>query len=141
MLKINLNGIWKLEMCGRDAEMMPEGGIDAKVPGSVYGAMLDGGLIPDPYYRDNELKVLPLMDNDFSYTTDVQVTKEMLSFDALRHFFLQMLDRIVNIQLLNASSFLSFPIFSYAATTASLTASSASCGFLIIHRANRYRSL
>ena len=83
MLKINLNGIWKLEMCGRDAEMMPEGGIDAKVPGSVYGAMLDGGLIPDPYYRDNELKVLPLMDNDFSYTTDVQVTKEMLSFDAL----------------------------------------------------------
>ena len=83
MLKINLNGIWKLDMCGRDAGMMPEGGVDAKVPGSVYGAMLDGGLIPDPYYRDNELKVLPLMDNDFSYTTDFQVTKEMLSFDSL----------------------------------------------------------
>ena len=83
MLKINLNGIWKLNMSGRDAAILPAEGIDASVPGSVYGAMLDHDLIPDPFYRDNELKVLPLMDNDFSYTTNFQVTEEMRLLDAL----------------------------------------------------------
>lgn len=83
MLKIDLNGTWKLNMSGRDAEVIPAEGIDAKVPGSVYEAMLEHELIPDPYYRDNELKVLPLMDHDFSYTRNFQMTKEMRSFDAL----------------------------------------------------------
>lgn len=98
MLKTGLNGIWKLNMTGRDEEMMPAGGIDAKVPGSVYGAMLEQGLIPDPYYRDNELKVLPLMDNDFSYTTNFQVTDEMLACDALLLHF-EGIDTLADIYL------------------------------------------
>lgn len=83
MVKTVLNGIWKLNMTGRDEAVMPDGGINARVPGSVYGAMLEQGLIPDPYYRDNELQALPLMDNDFSYTTHFQVTEKMCSSDAL----------------------------------------------------------
>ncbi len=83
MLKINLNGTWNLQMAGRDEALIPAGGIDARVPGSVYGALLEQELIPDPFYRDNELKVLPLMDNEFTYTTCFQVTEEMLGYDAL----------------------------------------------------------
>lgn len=83
MLKMDLNGIWKLNILGADEAMIPAEGIDAKVPGSVYEALLEQKLIPDPYYRDNELKVLPLMENDFSFTRDFRVTEEMFSYDAL----------------------------------------------------------
>ena len=70
MLKSSLNGIWNLHIIGRDAQLLPKEGIEAEVPGTVYGALLAKGLIPDPYYRDNELKVLPLMENDFCFTTE-----------------------------------------------------------------------
>ncbi len=83
MLKESLNGTWNLEILGKDAALLPKGGIKAVVPGTVYGALLSEKLIPDPYYRDNELKVLPLMDNDFCYSTEFVVSKEMLSCDGL----------------------------------------------------------
>lgn len=75
MYNISLNGTWNL--------ILPDGEIEAKVPGSVYGAMLEKKLIPDPYYRDNELKVLPIMDNDFCYTTNFTVDSEMITCDGL----------------------------------------------------------
>lgn len=71
-----LDGTWNLKIVGRDAGLLPREGIAAAVPGSVYGALLEKGLIEDPYYRDNELKVLPLMENDFVYETSFQVTEE-----------------------------------------------------------------
>ncbi len=83
MIKSSINGTWRLSISGKDAGLLPEGGIDAKVPGTVYGALLDQKLIPDPYYRDNELKVLPLMENDFCYTTSFPVNREQLDCDRL----------------------------------------------------------
>ncbi len=53
----------------------------AKVPGSVYADLLANGLMEDPYYRDNELKSLPLMDLDYTYETTFDVTDELLSSD------------------------------------------------------------
>ena len=38
------------------------------IPGSVYSFLLDKGLMEDPYYRDNELKALEIMDNEFAFT-------------------------------------------------------------------------
>ncbi len=83
MLKNSLNGIWNLQIIGKDSSLVPGEGISAKIPGSVYGALLEKELIPDPFYRDNELQVLPLMENDFCYTTDFKVTEQMLACDAL----------------------------------------------------------
>lgn len=83
MLKNILNGNWKLQVIGKDAELTPGEGLPAAVPGSVYGALLAQERIPDPYYRDNELSVLPLMDNDFSFSTEFTVTKEMLDCDGI----------------------------------------------------------
>ena len=82
MVKTSLNGEWTLEIIGKDHDLTGSG-IKAHVPGSVYGTLLECGLMEDPYYRDNELKTLPLMENDFSYTTVFSVTKEMLKRDAL----------------------------------------------------------
>lgn len=83
MLKSSLNGIWNLKIIGKDAALLPPQGIAARIPGSVYGTLLEEKLIDDPFYRDNELKVLPLMDNDFCYETTFLVSGEMLSCDAL----------------------------------------------------------
>ena len=59
---LSLNGNWHLETIG-GAEQIP-----AKVPGSVYSGLLTAGKIPDPFFRDNEMKVLPLMEHDYRYT-------------------------------------------------------------------------
>ena len=67
MLKQSLNGTGTLEIIGKDSGLLPKGIVCADIPGSVYATLLKEELIPDPYYRDNELKVLPLMDNDFVY--------------------------------------------------------------------------
>lgn len=79
MLKSSLNGIWKLHIIGKDADLVPVGGIEAKIPGTVYGALLADHRIPDPCYRDNERKALPLMENDFCFATDFSVEEQMLS--------------------------------------------------------------
>lgn len=55
-----LNGKWLLTGGGYQTE-----GI---VPGSVYSFLLDANLMPDPFYRDNELKALALMDQDFTFS-------------------------------------------------------------------------
>ncbi len=60
MKKFDLNGIWRLQGGGFDTE--------GTVPGSVYSFLLDKGLMEDPFYRDNELKALALMDEEYSFS-------------------------------------------------------------------------
>lgn len=54
---------WSMHRVG-DQEILP-----AQVPGSVYNDLLANGKMEDPYYRDNELKALKIMEHDFEYTT------------------------------------------------------------------------
>ncbi len=81
MLTYTLNGEWNLKIMGNDAGLLPEDGIRAQIPGSVYSALLEAGQIPDPYYRDNELKLLPLMDNDFSFETTFTPEEALFACD------------------------------------------------------------
>ena len=55
--------------------------IDATVPGSVYQDLLDAGKMEDPYYRDNELAALKLMDDDYTYETVFVPEDEILKSD------------------------------------------------------------
>ena len=48
-MKISLGGVWTLTDINEPEKL----NISAKVPGSLYSAMLDGGLMADPYYREN----------------------------------------------------------------------------------------
>ena len=83
MKTFDLCGEWKLKILGENVYGIEEKWLPAKVPGSVYSSLLELGLMPDPYYRDNELEALKLMENDFVYETNVQITEEMLEGDAL----------------------------------------------------------
>ena len=83
MLTQSLNGNWQLKIIGENIFGIDEKPITAQIPGSVYRTLLDEGLMPDPYYRDNELKALKLMDNDFEFSHSFQVSEEMLAGDVL----------------------------------------------------------
>lgn len=74
-----LNGEWNLKIIGRDAGLLPKEGMKAQIPGSVYSALLQDNRIPDPYYRDNELKLLPLMENDFSFERSFTPKEDLFS--------------------------------------------------------------
>lgn len=63
---------WQMCVNGTD-EWLP-----AVVPGSVYQDLLDNEKMEDPFYRDNELKALALMDNDFTYVTSFEAAEEIM---------------------------------------------------------------
>ena len=60
MKKFSLNGIWNL--CGAGYNT------NGTIPGSVYSFLLNSSLIPEPFYRDNELEALAIMDNEFTFS-------------------------------------------------------------------------
>lgn len=72
----SLNGTWKLDIPGS-----PFPQVSATVPGSVYHDLLTAGQIPDPFYRDNEDEALKIMDYDFLYSRDFDVSPELLACD------------------------------------------------------------
>ncbi len=87
MLTLDLNGKWLFKINGENIYGIAEGYMEAQVPGSVYGALYELGKIPDPFYRDNELTALQLMENDFTYVLNFDIAEELLNQDAvLLHF-------------------------------------------------------
>ena len=78
MKKLLLNGAWTLEIPGSSY-----GTVSANVPGSVYHDLYSANLMPDPFYRDNEMQALALMDNDFHYSRTFCVDQALLDSDAV----------------------------------------------------------
>ena len=69
----SLNGIWS--MSG-----FADHDITGKIPGSVYSFLLDAGEMDDPYYRDNELKALALMDRDYTFSRKFDLPENAADF-------------------------------------------------------------
>lgn len=71
MQYMTLNGTWK---------MLQKGGeeVTGQIPGSVYSFLLGAGKMEDPYYRDNELKALDLMKEDYTFTRTFDVPADIL---------------------------------------------------------------
>lgn len=67
MNKISLNGIWNLKGNGYD--------VNGKIPGSLYSFLLDAGLVPDPFYRDNEKLFLELAEHKYSFEKEFDYKK------------------------------------------------------------------
>jgi len=62
----SLSGLWRLEIFD-DAPLSGEK-LDVQIPGSVYSALINAEKIPDPFWRDNELEALKLMDGSFKFS-------------------------------------------------------------------------
>lgn len=61
--------------------------MEALVPGSVYADYERNGRMDNPYYRDNELKALELMKQDFEYKTCFDAEEELLAKEeVILHF-------------------------------------------------------
>ena len=71
MERFDLNGIWQLVGGGYNTE--------GQIPGSVYSILLNNNLMEDPYYRDNELKALEIMDNEFTFSKKFNYVKRAKS--------------------------------------------------------------
>lgn len=79
MIRYSLDGEWKLKVLGENIYHIPESYVEAKVPGTVFTTYVDNGMMPDPFYRDNELKAVRLSDNDFEYVKTFAVQEELLA--------------------------------------------------------------
>jgi len=66
MNKQTLNGAWTLEILG-ESPFKGES-LQATIPGSVYSTLLNADKMPDPFWRDNELDALKIMEHDFIFT-------------------------------------------------------------------------
>lgn len=73
MKQMSLKDNWTLTVLGKNVYDIPESPIETIVPSTVYGTLLEKGLIPDPFFRDNELMATKLMDNDFAYETEFSI--------------------------------------------------------------------
>lgn len=71
---LNLNNSWILES--------PDGSCtEGSIPGSVYSFLLNAGKMPDPFWRDNELEALKLMEEDYSFKKTFHVDRDFLSLE------------------------------------------------------------
>ncbi|HWS29215.1 MAG TPA: glycoside hydrolase family 2 protein [Clostridia bacterium] len=73
MKTLSLNGAWTFMKNGEGERL------DALVPGSVYADLLRLGRMQDPFWRDNEMRSLALMENAYTYTRCFFADKALLS--------------------------------------------------------------
>lgn len=71
-MKLDLCGTWRM-----NSEKFTD--LPAQIPGSVLSNLLVQGLIPDPFYRDNEAAVREYLYDDYSFSTEFSLTDEQLS--------------------------------------------------------------
>ena len=83
MEKLKLDRNWQMQIIGENIYGISNEWMDAQIPDSVYGILLKKGLMPDPYYRMNELDALKLMECDFGFRTSFNITQEQLEEDFL----------------------------------------------------------
>lgn len=92
MKKIDVNNSWEMHRVGDDDW------ITATVPGSVYGDLLQAGKMEDPFWKDNEIEALKLMDYDYEYRTSFSCDDELLGSEEVILRF-EGLDTIADITL------------------------------------------
>mgnify|MGYP000332064776 CR=1 FL=1 len=74
---------WTLTVLGDNVYHIPETPIETTVPSTVYETLLKKKLMPDPFYRDNELDATKLMENEFLYETAFTIDEEERSADRI----------------------------------------------------------
>jgi beta-mannosidase len=73
LIKLPLDGDWEFRQASQEAWH------PARVPGCVHLDLMAAGLIPDPFYRDNELRVQWVEKEDWEYRKEFKVTATISS--------------------------------------------------------------
>ena len=78
---------WKIKPAAGSESLIPANisftdDADAAIPGDIYMHLIEAGLIADPFYADNELKLAWIPQIDWEYTTDFNIEKQS-DFDKL----------------------------------------------------------
>lgn len=92
MLQKNLHDNWVMKRVGEKEEYA------TVVPGSVYNDLLLNQQMEDPYYRDNEMKALSIMDYDYEYRTRFDAEDSYFQMDEVLLRF-EGLDTVADIYL------------------------------------------
>ncbi len=74
---------WTLTILGDNVYHIGADPLPASIPGSVYSCLLENKRMPDPYWRDNELDALKLMENDFIFSEVFVPEKDILESDRI----------------------------------------------------------
>lgn len=93
MIRQVLNKGWRMRRVGGETSPRP-----AVVPGTVYTDLLRNGDMEDPFWKDNELCCLPLMEEDYEYETRFEPDGEFAGQDRILLCF-DGLDTIADIYL------------------------------------------
>jgi beta-mannosidase len=76
MAQIELNGAWQFRQSGETTWQ------EGQVPGTLLTDLLRLGEIEDPFYRNNEYKILPMFEADFEYQRSFKVDASFIHHDA-----------------------------------------------------------
>ena len=93
-----LNENWTLSVLGDNVYHIGPDPLPVTVPGSVYSGLLERGLMPDPYWRDNERDALQLMENDFLFCAHFEADPGILASERIVLRF-EGIDTIADISL------------------------------------------
>ena len=91
MIQQMLHDNWQMRCVGEDYQ-------PAVVPGTVYTDLLRNGRMEDPFWKDNEIRALPLMEKDYEYKTCFDAAENLLLQDKILLRF-DGLDTIADIYL------------------------------------------
>ncbi len=83
MNQVLLNSDWQFRLLQAQQEGLSADWFSTNVPTSMIGTLFAHGQIPDPFFRDNELKLLPLANCDCEFSRSFHVTRQMLEEDFL----------------------------------------------------------
>jgi beta-mannosidase len=86
---INLNGEWRLRAIGESpkAAELSNSVVGANVPGTVHTDLIAAGIIPDPFYLDNESQVQWIEDVDWEYSREFELKEDEIAFSAISLVF------------------------------------------------------
>jgi beta-mannosidase len=89
---LSLNGSWQL-VREKTKDVLP-----ASVPGNVHQALLAAGNIPDPYFRENELDLQWIGQENWSYSRSFEISEEQLSADCV-HLVCKGVDTFARVEI------------------------------------------
>jgi beta-mannosidase len=82
-----LDSDWDFTVIGENVYGIPQTPIRTGIPATVYSILTAKGLMPDPFYRDNELSATRLMENDFRFEKNFTIERDEAKQESLRLVF------------------------------------------------------